>query len=254
MIYANVLGMPTPLSSIMADRPGRGDDPMVLELRPRDSSRVQRHTVTTVNAGLQVEHLETLQGLDVARGRSWRIGWWWSSTTRGHVPFASKYQRTCLMVLDADPQVSWIVHSPIALNRGPIRVVPPYVVSKDGRVNVVFGSPGPSNGSGDRRALLEEWCLAAGWNLLELDDLSIVAERTLRWIAGYRHHRNSDPSIEDRLLQRFTKPYPLWDGADAVGPLSQVLPVVYHLLWIGELCVDIEEGLDRGTLIWSRFP
>ena len=213
---------------------------------------VQRHTVTTLEADLQVEQLEPLEGLDVVGGRVWRIGWWWSSTMRGHVPFASNYERNCLMMLDADPQVSRIVHTPIAVIRGPTRVVPPYVVIKDDRVNVVCGGARGSRGSSEHEALLREWCQVAGWNLLTLDALAPVAERSLRWLAGYRRRRISDPAIQEVLLRRFAKPRPLWDGATASGPPSRVLPVVYHLLWMGELCMDLEGGLDKGTLIWRR--
>jgi len=69
------------------------------------------------------------------------------------------------------------------------------------------------------------------------------------WLAGYRHPRHRRAPVADALVEVFAAPGPLLAGADKVGEPMGVLPVLYHLLWQGQLTVDLGVGLNEGSVV-----
>jgi hypothetical protein len=57
---------------------------------------------------------------------------------------------------------------------------------------------------------------------------------------GHLHHK---------LLHVRFRPQALMDGAELVGDPIAVLPVVFHLLWCGELDADLSVPLHEATLV-----
>lgn len=95
-------------------------------------------------------------------------------------------------------------------------------------------------------------CAQIGWDYQLLGAADQVAAANVRWLAGYRHPRHDVPEITGVLRQVFATPIPLHSGVDAAGdPIAvlPVLPVLFHLLWRGELVVDLSVPLHEGTLV-----
>ena len=75
----------------------------------------------------------------------------------------------------------------------------------------------------------------------------------LRWLSGYRHPRFAQPKLAARLGEVFAGPGSLLAGAAAAGDPVAVLPVLFGMLWRGELAADLEAGLlGAATLVHAR--
>jgi hypothetical protein len=80
---------------------------------------------------------------------------------------------------------------------------------------------------------------------LPLDD---VLAANLKWLAGYRHPRNTGhPGLAAAVVEAFTRPGPLIEGVEAVGDPIAVLPAVFHALWHGQLTADLTTPLHERT-------
>jgi hypothetical protein len=92
-------------------------------------------------------------------------------------------------------------------------------------------------------------CAAVGWRYAAWDRLDGVVVANQRWLAGYRHPRCFDEHVAARLLEVFSRPRALMDGAELVGDPLGVLPVLYHLLWKQLLVVDLAVVLSHRTIV-----
>jgi hypothetical protein len=88
-----------------------------------------------------------------------------------------------------------------------------------------------------------------GWEYQLVGAPELVAVRNVRWLAGYRHPRYRLPEHVTTLREVFTEPAPLMDGAAAAGDPIAVLPVLFHMLWCGELTFDFEVRLHEMTAV-----
>jgi hypothetical protein len=80
-----------------------------------------------------------------------------------------------------------------------------------------------------------------------------VHAANLRWLSGYRHPRFVQPGLAARLGEVFAEPGPLLAGASAAGDPVAVLPVLFGMLWRGELAADLERDLlGAATLVHAR--
>jgi len=68
-------------------------------------------------------------------------------------------------------------------------------------------------------------------------------------LSGYRHPRNRVGDVAKRLMDTFDDPRLLMDGVEAVGDPLSVLPTLYHLLWCGDLRLDLSVPLGDGAVI-----
>lgn len=69
----------------------------------------------------------------------------------------------------------------------------------------------------------------------------------MRWLAGYRHPRYHLPGTAAALREVFTGTEPLMAGAEEVGDPIAVLPVLFHMLWRGDLTADLGVTLHEVT-------
>lgn len=166
-------------------------------------------------------------------------------------------ERDHLVALDFDAAVVGIVSQPFWLvwtpERGkPRRHAPDFLVrSADGTVAVLDSRPLHLVRERDREAFAAAGraCAAVGWGYAVWDrmDTTIVANQ--RWLAGYRHPRCFDEMVTSRLLEVFTTPSPLMDGAELAGDPLGTLPVLYHLLWKQLLVADLAVVLSHRTIV-----
>jgi len=95
-------------------------------------------------------------------------------------------------------------------------------------------------------------CDLMGWDYQRVDSLDPVLVENLRWVAGYRHPRFTAAATEERLHGIFAVPRPLMEAAALAGRVLAVLPVLFHLLWRGELQADLSVLLSAESVIRSR--
>ena len=184
-------------------------------------------------------------------------GLWWSSTVGGHVGFESWLERDHLMLLDFDPVVVGIASQPFWLFwddevSGRRRSHAPDYFARlvDGRGLVVDCRPAERIKPRDAAAFAEtrRACELVGWEYRLVGGPELVTVRNVRWLAGYRHPRYRLPQVVAALGEVFAEPAPLMDGAAAVGDPIAVLPVLFHLLWRGELTCDLGTRLHEATV------
>lgn len=71
----------------------------------------------------------------------------------------------------------------------------------------------------------------------------------LRWLAGYRQPRFAVAETVALLRGVFAVPRPLAVGARWCGPAATALPVLFHLLWHGQLETDLTTPLSESSLV-----
>jgi hypothetical protein len=87
------------------------------------------------------------------------------------------------------------------------------------------------------------------WEYRLAGALDVILMRNLRWLGGYRHPRHRLPEVEAMLREVFTTPTPLMAGTELAGDPIAVLPVLFHLLWRGELSAALSVPLHPGTVV-----
>jgi hypothetical protein len=92
-------------------------------------------------------------------------------------------------------------------------------------------------------------CQMVGWEFRLVGEPDPVWAANLRWLAGYRHPRFADPRLEEMLVSALAQPRPLAEAAGQVGDPIGVLPVLFHLLWLGRLTGDLSRPLGNGTVL-----
>lgn len=173
-------------------------------------------------------------------------GWWWLATTGEHVGYESWLERDVLMALDFDREVVAVVSQPFWLcwhdGQRQRRHCPDYFARlADGSALVVDVRPDDQIPARDAEtfAVTAAACAGVGWGYRRTGAADPVVTANLRWLAGYRHQRCRDDGLAARLAEVFACPAGLLEGARSAGEQLAVLPVLYHLLWTGELVTDL---------------
>jgi hypothetical protein len=197
------------------------------------------------------ERVSPVRGFASFRGQRNRPGLWWFATTGEHVGHESWLERDRLMALDADPEVVGVAAQPMWLrwtgeSGRLVRHAPDYFARRaDGTAVVVDVRPDQRIGEKDAAvfAATGRLCAQVGWEYQRAGELGAVHAANLRWLAGYRHPRFAEPELAARLGEVFADEAPLLGGAAAAGDPVAVLPVLFGMLWRGELAADLERGL-----------
>ncbi|MDH6513737.1 hypothetical protein M2163_009291 [Streptomyces sp. SAI-135] len=205
------------------------------------------------------EELEPASAFPVVPGRRWGPGLWWSATTGRHVACGSAAMRAQLMVLDRDPDVIGLAGRPVRVlwrtRRGQVRSWTPQLFARyrDGTA-LLADCPSRPEAGGQRAVqaatVLQAACAQAGWTYRRFKPLEDILAANLKWLAGYRHPRNAGRlGLMPAVLEAFTRPRPLIEGAKAVGDPIEVLPAVFHALWHGQLTTPLDVPLQERALI-----
>ena len=208
------------------------------------------------------ERVAAVRGFASFRGQRNRPGLWWFATTGEHVGHESWLERDRLMALDADPEVVGVAAQPMWLrwteeSGRPVRHAPDYFARRaDGTGVVVDVRPDQRIGEQDAAvfAATARLCAQVGWEYQRVGELGPVHAANLRWLSGYRHPRFAQPGLAARLgggVRRSRAP--LLGGAAAAGDPVAVLPVLFGMLWRGELAAELERDLlGPATLVHAR--
>jgi hypothetical protein len=170
-------------------------------------------------------------------------------------------ERDRLMALDADPEVVGVAAQPMWLRWTAesgrlVRHAPDYFARRaDGTGVVIDVRPDQRIGDQDAAvfAATARLCACVGWEYHRVGELGVVHAANLRWLSGYRHPRFAQPQLAARLAEVFAGGAALLDGAAAAGDPVAVLPVLFGMLWRGELAVELERDLlGPATLVHAR--
>ncbi|MFH9355306.1 TnsA-like heteromeric transposase endonuclease subunit [Kitasatospora sp. NPDC017646] len=195
-----------------------------------------------------------------AKGGQSFAGWYFSATVGNHVGYESWLERDRLILLDREPEVVGIASQPFWLHwhdgLRQRRHAPDYFVRlADGRGQVVDVRAGDQIERADAEAFdaTARACRAVGWEFARVGEPEPVVMENVRWLSRYRRRRCADPDVAARLLDVFADGAPLRAGAARAGDPLVVLPVLFHLLWNGDLAADLEsEPLSSTTLVSGR--
>ena len=189
------------------------------------------------------------------KGQRHLSGLWWSATTGGHVDFESWLERDHVMALDFDAAVVGIASQPFWLRwadeRGwRVSHAPDFFARRaDGSAVVVDCRPLERRKPRDLAKFdaTARACALVGWEYQLVGAPDAILTANLKWLSGYRHPRYRVPETLDALRCVFASSTPLMAGAESVGDPIAVLPVLFHLLWVHELCADLSVPLYEFT-------
>jgi hypothetical protein len=194
------------------------------------------------------------------RGQRYFTGMWWLATSGRHVGYESWLERDHVMALDFDREVTGVSSQPFTLSWNAdgrtVSHTPDYFARlADGSALVVDVRPADRVGPKDRLKfeVTEAACAVAGnWSFRLVHELPAVLATNVRWLSGYRHPRHADPDLGPALRQVFAGGAPLLAGVSQVADPIRGLPVLFHLLWRGDLVADLAVPLGDGTRVSGR--
>jgi hypothetical protein len=172
-----------------------------------------------------------------------------SATTGRHVGYESWLERDHAALLDFDLDVVGYSSQPFWLRwhdgRRRRRHAPDFFARLADGTGVVVDVRADDRievKDAEAFAATEQACAEVGWRFRRVGSLDPVFAANVRWLAGYRHPRCYRSAIAAQLLEVFSQPCGVFDGADAVGPRLGMLPVLYHLMWLQMLVTDLHAG------------
>ena len=209
-------------------------------------------------SGVRFEDAAAFRGFRFAKGQRSFAGWWWLATTGCHVGYESFTERDQVMLLDFDPDVTGVASQPMCLRwrdgsgRQRKHVPDFFARLRDGRGVVVDVRPDDRIPDRDAEvfAVTAGACAAAGWEFRRVGQADRVLAANVRWLSRYRHPRCADAAVAESLAGVFAEERMLFAGAAAAGERLRVLPVLFHLMWRGDLAADLASGpLGPSTVV-----
>ena len=188
-------------------------------------------------------------------------GLWWLATTGRHVGFESWLERDHAMLLDFDRGVCGLASQPFTLTwrdlaGKKVSHTPDYFARMlDGSAVVVDVRPADRVKPADaaKFAMTASACAAvAGWSFRLVHEPDLVLAANVRWLSGYRHPRHDRSQVSGLLREVFTGGQELLAGAEMAGDPIGVLPVLFHLMWRGDLLADVSVPMHDATLVSTR--
>ncbi|WP_017602688.1 TnsA-like heteromeric transposase endonuclease subunit [Nocardiopsis alkaliphila] len=234
---------------------GAPNDPRGMELGFVDADGGEHRVPLAAAAGVPFEHVRPVRSFPTFKGQRNFPGWYYAATTQGHITFESWLERDHLMCLDFDPEVRAIAAQPFWLfwtaedGRGRSHAPDLFALRRDGSALVVDSRPADRIKPRDQRAFeaTRQACSELGWDYRVWGQVDPVFVANVRWLAGYRHERCYDTAVADRLRVVFAQALPLMQGAAETGEPLRTLPVLFYLMWRGELEVNLSLLLGEHT-------
>ena len=213
--------------------------------------------------------LMTADPVAMADGLPWRVfrsrhgqahysGWYWSTTTGGHVVYESRLELARLLLADLEPRVTAIAAQPFCVTARvggrTRRHVPDFLlIDAAGLVTIVNVKPAEQMAVAKVAAALAwagEVFTARGWRHEIWSGTCAVLLANVRFLAGYRHPDRIDPAAVAAIGDRVT------DGAgigEVEGSLTDRFPAevsrpaILHLVWRGVFRADLSQLLSSAT-------
>ncbi|MFE2285608.1 TnsA-like heteromeric transposase endonuclease subunit [Streptomyces sp. NPDC059443] len=128
--------------------------------------------------------------------------------------------------------------------------VPQLFVRYSDGTGLLADCPAVADAGGERARLsavhVSAACAEVGWAYRRLEPVGRALAGNVRWLAGYRHPRNSGGPARMALVENsFRAPRPLIEGVRAMGDPLVMWPAVFHALWSGRLSVPLSRPLHE---------
>lgn len=208
---------------------------------------------------------EVLSGLPVREFRSYRgrkhySGWYFSSTTGGHVVYESRLELGRILLADQDPGVVGIAAQPFVLEgfdgERIRRHVPDLLLEHVGG-GLTIVDVKPARRCGDPKVVAQfAWtgslCAAYGLGFEVWSGCDPVWLENIRFLAGYRRKDLIDPAVVSLVRETVAGEWRIGDlerALDAPARRALVRPAVLHLLWSGALIADFSRPLDGESVV-----
>lgn len=244
---------PDALRTIRGGRTGR---PEGFELAYVDAAGEETRRPLAEALTVRLENARPVRRFPSYRGQRNYPGLYYAATLDAHVEYESWLERDEAMALDHDPDVVGFAAQPFWLfwpDTDRVRSHAPdfFARTADGGAIVIDCRPKHRVKPRDAVAFAatEQACAEVGWRFRLVTGHDPIWLANVRWLAGYRHPRHAVQPVVARLLEIFTQPRALVEGAAWAGDLIAVLPVVYHLLWSRRLHADLSERLEAATVV-----
>lgn len=227
-------------------------------LEYRAAEGVWRRDVLPACGGERFEDALPVRPFHFGKGLRSFAGWWYFATTGTHVGFESWLERDHLMLMDFDPGITAVASQPFWLRWADVdgagrRHAPDFFARRwDGTVVVVDVRPDDRIGARDAEAfaVTAAACELAGWEFRRVGEIDPVLTTNVRWLSRYRHPRCLMPGVATALLEVFAEGRGLFAGAALVGERLRVLPVLFHLMWRGQLAAELTgRPLGASTIV-----
>lgn len=194
------------------------------------------------------------------RGRKHYSGWYFSTTTGGHVVYESRLELARILLADQDRDVVSIAAQPFLLegaDGGRVRRhVPDLLVEHaDGRLSVIdVKAPWLME---DAKVVAQfAWtasvCAAHGFGFEAWSGCDPVLLENVRFLAGYRRPELIDVEVARLVLAGACRARTIREIEYGLGTpeyRGPVRPAALHLLWTGALAADLSRVLDADTVV-----
>ncbi|MFE3279530.1 TnsA-like heteromeric transposase endonuclease subunit [Nocardia sp. NPDC059239] len=208
---------------------------------------------------------EVLSGRPVREFRWWKgkrhySGWYWSSTTGGHVVYESRLELARILLADQDRDVVSIAAQPFLLEGVDgdrvRRHVPDLLLGHaDGGFSVVDVKS--ADRVSDPKAIAQfAWtrniCEAHGFGFEVWSGCDSVVLGNVRFLAGYRRPALIALELVDTVMALATEQVEfsvLERSLARSAPPQVVRPVILHLLWRSWLSADLTRSLSGSTVV-----
>jgi hypothetical protein len=226
-------------------------------LEDGDRGPAERRGLLSACWNARFEDVPPVRDFPSYKGQRSFPGLYFAACMGRHVGFESWAERDNMMLLDFSRKVRAFSAQPFWLSwpaAGKVRSHAPdlFVRLADGGGLVIDVRPDDRIEPKDAEAFeaTAEACASVGWGYRRVGVPDPVLAGNVRWLAGYRHPRCLRGEYRAGLLEAFSSPRPLLDGALLAGDRIAVLPTLYHLMWTGTLSADLESSLlDGGSLV-----
>lgn len=216
-----------------------------------------RRTVGLADAGLvDFAAAAAVRSFPSYKGQRNFPGFYFAACLGRLVCFESWLERDEAMAMDFDPLIMAFAPQPFRLewvdHTGDCSHSPDYFARRgDGSGVVVDCRPQDRIKQRDRELFdgTAVICAEMGWEFRLVHGHDPVWLANVRWLAGYRLARFRREPTATALLDAFASTAPLaWAAAEIGDPIA-VLPVLYHLLWSGELRAEMAQRLDGLSVV-----
>ncbi len=186
-------------------------------------------------------------------------GRWFSTTAGGFLEYESLLERDWMLLLDFDREVEWICEQPLRLrylaDGRSASHVPDLLAWRSGTpelCDVKSTERVENRGFQAQVRATDLACAEAGFGYRVLSEPAPQLLMNVRWLAGFREPPPDPDGERPRMLVA------LAGGRSAISELladacepALARPVLMHLLWAGDVLVDVAEPISEYSVVWA---
>lgn len=174
--------------------------------------------------------------------------------TGGVLALESGLEHELATWLDQRPSIEWLVAQPVLLEWGDGLKHYPDLLSVDGDGKVTLWDARPVERRDEsflvKAARTEAACEVVGWDYALFGGLPLVESLNLRWVAGARRRPEWLDAAYGPLTELLKSgPSTVGDVMAADGGRGYLLSVMWHLVWTGEVRIDMSVQWCSSTAI-----